>query len=223
MAPADGRGMVGVEASMLDEGHLVVRIADDVGAGRTDEARRALLITLEALAGSLAHAEVEALADELPAHLAAAVRRGGGRRGVSADPFGDVAAREGVPRALAIEYAHVACQALAASLGDEVRAMLARALAPPWRELFHEREASAPPPPPHHAPPVGEGHTLATGRPGSHHAVADHGIERAQADSVVRQADPHEGDKLSSGSLGGEPLADSHDHPHPRHVDEADG
>lgn len=207
----------------LDLDHLADRVADRTGTGRPDEARRAVVATLQALAAPLPPAETDALAGALPDPVAARVRRAAIEAPGSDDPFADLAEREGVPRALATEYAHVACQVIAEALPRPVADRVGDALPPPWRELFHRREAPPPPPPHHHAAPPGQGRTLATGRVGSRHPVADHAPAPAHAESVVRSDNPHADEKLSSGDVGGDHLADGRPPQPDRPIDEEGG
>ncbi|MCB9561509.1 MAG: DUF2267 domain-containing protein [Kofleriaceae bacterium] len=208
---------------MIDERTLIGRVAERVGVADLDQARRAAVHTVAALAAPLARHERERLCDELPGTLGAATRAALADAATWAvDPLSDVGRRAGIPTGLALEYAHVVAALLAEELGAELRALLHRHLAPPWRDLFHPREHVPPPPPPvHHAPATGAGHTLATGRPGSRHDVAEHAADPAHAESIARRANPHAADKLSSGDLHRDPL----DAPTPtgRHVSDADG
>jgi len=184
---------------MIDEDELVARIAEDLGAGDREAARRALVATLEALGGAVDPVEAEELAGELPARLAGAVRRAAyGAASHSAEPWAALAVEADLPPGQAAEYATVVCRRIAERVGADVLRLLGRRLPSPWRELLQRRGASAPSPAVHHAP-VGEAHTLASGRPGSRHDVAAHGRESAQAHSVAREDNPHGDAKLSSG------------------------
>jgi len=201
---------------MIDDEEVVARMCESVGRADLDDARRALEVTLIALAAALDPVEAEALAGELPPRLAAAVRQA--ERGAAPwtdEPFADLAEREQLSRGLATEYAHVACHLLADRISPEVLQLLGRRLPAPWRDLMHHRAAELPPPPHVHAPAVGDGHTLASGRPGSRHAVADHGVDAAHAESVARSANPHGEEKLSSGTPSNEPIATTHPHTRP--------
>ena len=207
---------------MIDEEELITTVAEATGNPDRGVAGRAVEGTLTAFAAQLDRIEVEALAAELPARLAAAVR--GAEIAPPPwleEPYASLAEREGVPRGLAMEYAHVIGRALAERLGPDVVQLLQRRLPSPWREMLHHRGITPPPRPPHHAPVAGEGHTLASGKVGSRHPVAEFGRDRAQSDSIARAANPHATEKLSSGAAEGEPVATGH--PRTRKISDADG
>jgi uncharacterized protein (DUF2267 family) len=209
--------------TMIDEDGLIARIAEDTGTPDLDVARRGLDATLTVIAAALDRVEAEVLAGDLPARLARLVRDA--ERGVppwTEDPIADVAQRARIGRGLALELAHTAGHRLAERLDPDVLRLLVRRLPAPWPELLHHRVSEPSAPAVHHAPVTGEGHTLASGRPGSSHAVADHGVETAHADSVARTDNPHGDEKLSSGAPAGEPVATEHPRTK-RGIAEADG
>ena len=208
---------------MIVADELIARVAARTGMADLDAIRRALEATLAELAAALSTAEAETVAADLPPSLAARVREAHRAAGPwKEDPYDDLAARASLPRAVAVEHAHVICQLLADELGPDSQVLLARNLGSPWRELFHWREETESPPPPHHAPRPGEGHTLASGRPGSRHPVAESGADRAQRESIARSDNPHGHEKLSSGETNAEPIATAHPDPR-RRISDADG
>ena len=101
--------------------------------------------------------------------------------------------RAAVDAALAREQAQVVLAAIGRAVPDDVARRLERALPRDVAELFRPRETGDPPP---HAGPLG--HTLASGRAGSRHPLAEAAATKAQSHSVVREANPHGETKLSS-------------------------
>jgi hypothetical protein len=106
-----------------------------------------------------------------------------------------VARREGVRLGLAVEHTGVVCQAVAEALSPAALYRLREALPEPMGALFSPR---APGERFEHVHLDPSHHTLAEGRPGSQHPLAETRVERAQTDSVVRADNPHEDTKLSS-------------------------
>ena len=207
---------------MIDAAHLVTRVAARTGAPSLDAARRAVEATVDLLGTQLTAAEAKVLAADLPTELVAWVRGAQSADRSGEETLAHLAAQESIPRAAAVEYAHVVCQVLAEEVPAETRALLSRRLPAPWCELFHARSAPPPPAPLHHAPPPGAGHTLASGRPGSQHPVADHGAERAHAGSLVRDDNPHGSEKLSSAAAPDDEIATARPDPR-RRISDADG
>lgn len=165
--------------------------------------------TLEAIAGHLARADRESVADQLPGSFGAVVTRPGRFPAAGVNELcARVAASAEISQGRAVEYVQAAGAALAGLLAEETRELLVRRLPGEWSALFvpsaRAAEADLPPgtEPPH-------GHTLATGRPGSLHPLAEAGPHGAQAESVAAAANPHADRKLSSGSGPGpdNPLA----------------
>jgi len=161
------------------------------GGLREERARPVILSVLTALRRQLGSPEAEALADELPAELATALRHGSYAGGD--DLVASVAAIEQVSAAEAVE--HVACvgRALAELLPTDLLARLRRTLPVHSAKLL---EPSAPATDEVYAHPGRA--TLAEGRPGSRHPLSEARPSTAQADSLVVSDDPHADTKLSS-------------------------
>lgn len=178
------------------------RIVDElVRRGLTDaaEARRALRATLAVLGERLLDDEARALAEELPAELAAVV--------TDVDYDGDfdsselyerVRRRERAGASRGLEVAEIVLGALGAVLEPDRRRKIARGLPEGAREVFSGRIAHGEPPPhavPSHAPKMT---TLATGRPGSAHPVSESAPPSGHTHSVACSPVPHEETKLST-------------------------
>jgi uncharacterized protein (DUF2267 family) len=172
-------------------------------------AEAALEQSLEAVAAHLGADDRKSVAERLPASFAAIVIQPA--RAATAgmrDLYARIAAREKISLGRAVEYVQAAGGALAELLDETARELLVRRLPAEWSALFvpvaPASEADLPP-----GTQPGHGHTLATGRPGSLHPLAEAAPRGAQADSVAAAANPHADSKLSSsrGPAGGHPLA----------------
>lgn len=111
----------------------------------------------------------------------------------AAELYERIRRRSGVSASLARENAQVVMTALGRGLPDEVVRRLDHALPEELAGLLHERDVGEPPP-----AGAARGHTLATGRPGSRHPIAESPATRAHSHSVVREDNPHGETKLSS-------------------------
>lgn len=164
---------------------LLSHVAEHAGLPGQQEAERTVRAVLEVLGERLSWPVIQALAEDLPAPLAA------GLRGVVphqdfnlAELHARVASRTRVPLGLAVEHTGVVCQFLTEALPPGTLHRLREALPEPMSALFTPRE-------------LVEGfeyvhldpgrRTLAEGRP-----------ERAHSHSVVRADNPHGDTKLSS-------------------------
>lgn len=160
-----------------------------------DEREAAAMVAsvLAALRADLGRVEAEALADALPASLAAPLRQGRSPGGPSV--AARVAAAGHIAPGRAVE--HVACVlgALAARLPATTLERLRAALPARTAALLVTATAREPElePKPHAARS-----TLAEGRPGSRHPLSEARPRGAQADSVVASDNPHGDTKLSS-------------------------
>jgi uncharacterized protein (DUF2267 family) len=161
---------------------------------------------LEKVGACLPRADAEAVAEALPAGLAASVRRAHHHRSEPLEAlFRHVGQREEVPFGLAIEHAEAILATLAEHLPFEVRSRLHRHLPRAWARFLEPRLFE----PPASHPGHGHGTTLAEGRPGSRQPLSEAEPPRAQSQSVVVAGNPHQASKLSSaqGPDTGEPLA----------------
>jgi uncharacterized protein (DUF2267 family) len=155
------------------------RILDEVmwRAGLFDRnaAGTALDATLESLGERLTAPDAVRLAEALSPQLAAALHRLARHTASSTSAlYARIAVAEAVSPSVAVEHAQATCRALANALDADARALLEHRLPPDWAALFvlgSEQEQPFDPPPP--GPPPGHGHTLATGKPGSSHPLAE--------------------------------------------------
>jgi uncharacterized protein (DUF2267 family) len=146
--------------------------------GFEDVARASRLVeeVLRAFGEELVPDEARGLAHALPEPLAGWILAGPHTGVLSADAlYRRVAERTGTPLGFAIEHTRVVLGALGHRLPETTLLRLRRHLSPDLGELFAPRPA---PSPPLHLrrtpePPPGEGHTLATGRPGSRHPLSE--------------------------------------------------
>ncbi len=164
------------------------------------QAEGAIEVTLETLGRHLPDPHAAEVARHLPQPIAQFLRRERFQNNVEPDEFyREIAMRAGVPVGFAREHAQVVCQVLAEAVGVEGRQHLHVHLPPAMAELFTPRRSSSPPPAhvhPHLVQP-GEGHTLASGRPGSTNPVYA-AVSAGHRDSIARSDDPHAGTKISS-------------------------
>src|SRR5690554_1631284 len=162
---------------------MVERVRELGPFADVDDARGALVTTLEVLGECLSRDDARALAGELPEPLAAHVSVGGG---VCAPRqiYQRVAHRRGLRQGVALEQAQIVGQVLAESLSRPTRERLRRH-APELDELLASPATDTAPPAPAAEPGAGE---PPTGRP----EIVAH------EHSVARSDDPHGDTKLSS-------------------------
>lgn len=165
------------------------------------QAEGAIEVTLEVLGRHLPDPHATQVARHLPEGIAQFLRRERYRSDVEPEEFyREVAERAGVRLGFAREHAQVICQVLAEAVGVEGRQHLRVHLPRAMADLFTPRHTSSPPPPPHFHPHFvepGEGHTLASGRPGSTNPVSG-ATSAGHLHSIARSDDPHADTKLSS-------------------------
>ncbi|WP_437646959.1 DUF2267 domain-containing protein [Sorangium sp. So ce362] len=180
---------------------FVEEVQRRAGLEGRDEVERAIVATARTLGERLLEHEAAAVAGGLPGPVAAAVRGVAYQGDFDRDELYDrVARREGAPRSFGMEHAQAVCQVIGEALPEAERLRLQRHL-PDLADLFTPRAAGAPPPRPLHAAPppdVGQGSTLASGRPGSHHPLSEARPATAHTESVARSDDPHAETRLSS-------------------------
>jgi uncharacterized protein (DUF2267 family) len=177
--------------------HAFVReVAERAGLTET-EARAALTATWRALSPALPVEVARRLRAALPDEAGALVGSDAPRELDEEAFYAAVTAAEGAPRAFGREHAQAVAEAAGGWIDPGLREELERCLAPSLGARFEPRAApSTPAPPAHHAART----TLAEGRPGSRHPLADARPEPAQEHSVARNEDPHRATKLSSAS-----------------------
>jgi uncharacterized protein (DUF2267 family) len=162
---------------------LFERVRAQAGFGGVD-VEKAVPAVLATLGQFLTPDEVAPLVAELPEPLAQLLHPAVRPAPLTLDGvYAAVAERASLSRPHALEMTQVVCQALGASLDPDARSRLAAHLGPLFERLFEPRPEPPPPSRPVHAaepPPLGEGHTLATGRPGSHHPLSEAHPESGQ-------------------------------------------
>ncbi|NVB81796.1 MAG: hypothetical protein HOV81_25600 [Kofleriaceae bacterium] len=172
----------------------------------TDRAAQAGVTVLKSIGSHLSRPARELVAEELPPPLGKAVLAGDE---TVATPIEERVIVPGETAGEGREIVTSVCCVLAEELSTEAVAAIGSSLPPGYGSLFVTPEAEA------STPAVGErDDTLATGRPGSRHAIADARADRTQTDSIAA-GNPHAATKLSS-STGttqerqGETLAEGH-------------
>jgi uncharacterized protein (DUF2267 family) len=173
-------------------------------AGLDDRAEAALALeaTVEVLGECVPAHDADDLASALPPALGRAAHRPRRHRLVDVDElFERIREKEEVRLGLAVELAKAACEVLAEQLDPELRARLQLHLPAGLARLLVPRRFQAPDRRPQTK--TGQGHTLASGRPGSTHPVSEAAAPGAQTDSVVVAGNPHGDRKLSSGGAEG--------------------
>jgi uncharacterized protein (DUF2267 family) len=166
----------------------------ELGFGDAAAAQRALDATLAAVGEALTSEEASAVARELPEPCASVVRRAHFQGVIDACDFYERARRHaGAEPGRAKEQTQIALRALGDALDVEGRRRLRRSLPSDVAELLDSPQYGEPPP---YSEPGSS--SLASGRPGSRHPVAESRADRTQQDSVVRDANPHGDTKLSS-------------------------
>jgi len=165
-----------------------------------DEAATAVTATLSALGRVLVESERRAVSEALPEELRLLLDARHPAPNLGLEGFYESVQRNERARpGRAREHAQIVCRALGAAIAPEPLRVLIRHV--PWLESL----LALPPPgatvasPEHFERPARpEGATLATGKPGSRHALADARPERAHSHSVALSDDPHGDTKLSS-------------------------
>lgn len=179
---------------------LLARLAE-AGLADRASAERALRLTLSVLGQRLTDDEALALCACLPEDLARIVEQSeysdydGAFDAV--ELYDRVRRRAKQPAGVVHEQVNIVLAAIGRDLDDDVRRRLVRALPAPIGDMLVPRHLAPPPPhvAPSHAPPLS---TLAGGRPGSRHPIAEAGPSRGQTHSVAANDDPHAETKLSS-------------------------
>ncbi|OJT26115.1 hypothetical protein BO221_09840 [Archangium sp. Cb G35] len=175
---------------------LLSHVAEHAGLPGRVEAERIVGAVLSVLGERLSWPVVQALAEDLPASLAASLRDAVPHQDFNlAELHARVAERMRVPLGQAVEHTGVVCQFLAEALSPGTLHRLREALPEPMSVLLTAREPVEGFEFVHLAPGRG---TLAEGRPGSHHPLSEARPERAHTQSVARADNPHGDTKLSS-------------------------
>ncbi|RDV37204.1 DUF2267 domain-containing protein [Bradymonadaceae bacterium TMQ3] len=162
------------------------------------------------LASGLSRESAEVVAERLPEPLASELRAAPSSqlktRAASPPGITPTALYTSVGEALALdegfamEFSRVVCQVISESVGSERRTLLIARLGEDWRELFEPRKADF-----GHRPELAEEpgvadrttrDALAEGRPGSAHPLSEGSA--AQQDSIARDEEPHQGDRVAT-------------------------
>jgi uncharacterized protein (DUF2267 family) len=176
----------------------LVHLAMDRGIPDRSVAERALRATLRVLGERLTEDEAHALASRLPDELAGVVDRAEYDSDFdAAELYARVGRRMHVDLGEAHERADVALRVIGTVLDDDLRRRLAHALPVPIAERLYEPELGEPPPY-QEATTAPRMTTLASGRPGSRHPLADAPPPDGHTQSIAQNDDPHGETKLSS-------------------------
>lgn len=180
---------------------------DDVGARaglgervKIEQGTRATLRALGAAMGGVPPALYDAVPEALRAELSA------GEGDAPLEPtalYESVASQTGLRVGMALEVAQSCVAEVGARLPGPARKHLRDALPPAWAELVLDpRPEALTPGASSPTTAAGAGRTLATGRPGSGHSLADSGPTGGQAHSVAATDDPHGDRRLSAARPG---------------------
>ena len=181
----------------LDE-EMLVQLVRDRGLADDHHARRAIVLTLEALGAHVPSPEREALARAMPLGLARAVSVERQRGPAQAERlYRAVARAEQATRGAAREHVQIVLGALGELLPEEIERRVERAVEPSIADLMRGAGHLSIEPPPYGIARSSRHHTLATGRPGSEHPVSESPPPGPQLESVAAE-NPHGESKLSS-------------------------
>lgn len=182
---------------------LIADVRKRWGVPLEEDAERLVEAVLTVLREQIDARDAHALAAALPAVTAAPLARVVQGETHDARAFAArVAVLASIPMSAAVEGAQVALSALADQLPEELVVRVRKQLHPEVALALAPR-VDVPPPetPERHFQPEGprvpQG-TLATGRPGSDHPIAEARPQTAHAHSVARSDAPHADSKLSS-------------------------
>lgn len=212
-------------ATRVNDLQVLQRLEALTGLTVQSAMRRAVSMASRGLGAKIRSDVVRQLSAGLPTILATPLRLGVSEPASSLDGlYARVGEASGTRLGVALELTQTVFAVIAELASSEAVERARNALPHAWAELLHPpvpTRADDRPPAPHGIEP-GSGHTLATGRQGSHRPLAGSLPPRGQHDSVASTNDPHADTKLSasrglSTERHGETLADgrpgSIDHP----------
>jgi uncharacterized protein (DUF2267 family) len=182
---------------------LIADVRKRWGVPLEEDAERLVEAVLTVLREQLDARDAHALAAALPAVTAAPLARMVQGATYDARSFAArVAVLAAIPLPAAVEGTQVALAALAETLPQELVVRVRKQLHPELARALAPRIDEPPPESPERhfqleGPRTPQG-TLATGRPGSEHPVAEARLETAHAHSVARSDAPHADSKLST-------------------------
>ena len=181
---------------------FVAEVALRGGFEDTGAAERAIAVVARVLGERLLPEEKLAMAAALPDPVAHRLLEARYERDFDVTELYDRVARGTALRhGFGIEHTQTVCQVLGEQLPEDVRLRFARTLPAEIHVLFTPRARGPVLPRPVHGRPdvePGAGTTLASGRPGSRHAVGDTQADPAHSQSVARSDNPHGETKVSS-------------------------
>jgi hypothetical protein len=209
----------------MNDLQVLQRLESLTGLTAQGAMRRGVSMAARGLGAKISGEVVRRLAVGLPGILTTALRMGLSEPATSLEGlYARVGEASGMRLGVALELTQTVFSVIAELAPADALEDARRALPPEWGELL---QPPAPgrsddhPPPPHGIEP-GSGHTLATGRPGSHRDLAGSRPAWGQRDSIATSDDPHARTRIStsrgiSTERRGETLADgrpgSIDHP----------
>jgi hypothetical protein len=163
--------------------------------------RRGMSMAARGLGAKISSDLVRQLAGGLPPILATPLRMGLSEPASSLDGlYARVGEASGTRIGVALELTQTVFAVIAELGAKEALERARKALPRQWAELLQPpaptRMADRPSPP--HTTEPGMGHSLATGRTGSHHPLHRSTPPSGQRDSIASSEDPHAGTKLSS-------------------------
>ena len=165
------------------------------------EAERAIAVVARVLGERLLPEERAPLAAVLPEPVARRLLDARYERDFDLTELYDRVARgTAIRHGFGVEHAQAVCQGIGNLLSEDARLRLQRTLPVEFHPLFVPRRLTPGPGRPIHTRPdvePGAGTTLASGRPGSRHAVSEAQANLGHTESVARSDDPHGETKLS--------------------------
>jgi uncharacterized protein (DUF2267 family) len=181
---------------MISFDSFLGRVMRTGGLGAKD-AHRATFATLRALGEVLDEPIVLAMRAALP-HKMGNMFLANAPRHPPSELYARVASHEERSLGISKEHAETVCRILGTVLDQDLLTRIGKDIGRP--ELFESRPWSDVPPYGIQEPPRAEKHTLATGKPGYEHPIAEAAVVDAHLHSVARSEDPHADTKLSSAS-----------------------
>lgn len=186
----------------MDKHSFMERVKMHTGLDDPPSLHAAVDATLETLGEWLVDLHAREIARELPPEMSAVLLKHPSQM-LDHDVkefFERVALREGVEVRHAVEHATAICEALGVEVDETSRHHLTADLNEDVKALFQRKSpgSSLPLHQPAGTRPADEGHTLASGRPGSERPLSEANTSGAHSQSVAASDNPHGDTKLSS-------------------------
>lgn len=173
---------------------FLMRVMHRTGLDDSAQAQSLTFQVLEYLSQSLPPEHAQAIAEELPAPLAARLLEIASYSEADLDTlYRAVADEQGLDLSFAAEFTQVTLQVLGEFVGLEGRARLAASLPAEWHIYFEPRKTPQKP-----EKKTTPGHTLASGKPGSTRKLSS--AQPGHRNSIAVSDDPHSGQRLSTSS-----------------------